>query len=350
MDFSYLDDWTDEEPIAEIKGPGEGYRDFFVLVETEGDAIHPASLEAMGQARELADQIGVYVIALLLGEAAQALGQGLFPYGADSVLTGDSPDLAEYQPHRYTQAVASLVEQYRPEILLMPATRLGNDLAPRLAQRLDTGLMSHCIRLEMDMSERLLLGTFPVLGGEMYHTAACPKARPQMATLEPGAFARPYPDESRSGQVQVVEVDAATSLPGLAWESMDASIELPATPLAKARIVVAGGRGMAGSSGYDLVKQLAGALGAAAAGSRGAFDEGWIGEEQIVGVGGVTIAPDLYIACGLSGDIYHTYGLQGARFVLAINTDEQAPIMTRANLALVGDAREVIPAMLQALG
>ncbi len=350
MDFSYLDDWMDDEPIAEIQGLAEGHRHIWVLADVESGALHPAGVEAMGQAREMADQIGVYVFGLLLGDGVEALGEELIHWGADRVLAADCPELAEYQPDAYATVMAGLVEEHCPEILLMPATELGSDLAPRLAQRLNTGLMSHCTKVDMDMSERLLLGTFPVLGGEMYHTAACPQARPQMATLQPGAFPVPYPDPYRSGDVQRVDVDAEALAGDLTWLSLDERFDLPPASLSKASVVVAAGRGMGDAGGFALVEQLAEALGGAVAGSRGAFDEGWIAEEQIVGVGGASIAPDLYVACGLSGDVYHAFGLQGAKFVVAINSDEQAPIMQEANLAVVGDAREVIPAMLEALG
>jgi electron transfer flavoprotein alpha subunit len=274
----------------------------------------------------------------------------LIAYGADKVLLADDPALAEYQPRIQVKILADLVEQYRPEILLLAATSLGNDLAPRLAQRLDTGLISHCIKLDLDMAERLLLGTFSVLGGEVYHTVACPEARPQMATLQPGAFSAPYEDPSRSGDVQRVEIDVEGVGGRLTWTGLSAAAELPAVPLSKARVVVSAGRGMGDADGFALVEGLAKALGGVAAGSRGAFDEGWIAEEQVVGVGGQSIAPDLYIACGVSGDIYHYFGLRDAKFIVAINSDENAPLMKVANLAIVGDARQVIPAMLGALG
>jgi electron transfer flavoprotein alpha subunit len=135
----------------------------------------------------------------------------------------------------------------------------------------------------------------------------------------------------------------------LRWTNLDAATDLPPVPLAKARIVVSGGRGMGSPDGFSLVEQLARALGGVVAGSRGAYDEGWIAEEQIVGVGGQMIRPDLYVACGLAGDVYHYFGLQQAKFVVAINLDESAPIMKVANMALVGDARQVIPAMLDRL-
>jgi electron transfer flavoprotein alpha subunit len=354
MDFSYIDDWEEEAGRA-IEEVGEGYRNIWVLAEAAsatgaaGRTLLPASLEAMGAAREMADQIGVYVYGLLLGDGLESLGETLFAYGADKVLVVDDPALAEYLPGLYAQIMADLVDQYRPEILLMPATSLGSDLAPRLAQRLNTGLISHCVKVEMDMSERLLLGTFAVLGGEMYHTVACPEARPQMATLQPGYFRIPFEDTHRSGQVERADVDLPEVSGRLTWIDMDAAVELPTVPLSKAKVVVSAGRGMGDAEGFALVEQLAQALGGVAAGSRGAFDEGWIAEEQIVGVGGQFIAPDLYVACGISGDIYHYFGLQEAKFLVAINPDESAPIMKVANMAIVGDAKQVIPAMLEAL-
>ena len=350
MDFSYIDDWMEEEAGAEeTEELGEGYRNIWVVSETADGALLPATLQTMGQARDLADQIGVYVYGVLLGEHVEASGEELITYGADRVLLAQDPAFAQYEPLVYVNTIADLVAQYRPEILLLPATSLGNDLAPRLAQRLDTGLISHCIKLDLDMSERLLLGTFPTLGGEVYHTAACPDARPQMATLQPGYFRTPYDDAYRSGDVQKVDLDLAGVTGHLMWTNLDATVDLPAVPLSKAKVVVSAGRGMGDAGGFTLVEQLAEALGGVVAGSRGAFDEGWIAEEQIVGVGGEFIAPDLYVACGVSGDIYHHFGLQDAKFILAINHDEKAPIMKGANMAVVGDARQVIPAILEAL-
>jgi electron transfer flavoprotein alpha subunit len=322
MDFSYLDSWIEEEAGKEvIEETGTGYRNLWVMAEAGHGALIPASLQAMGAARDLADQIGVYVYGVLLGEHAAPLAEDLIAYGADKVLVADNPALNNYQPETYAKALADLVGQYRPEILLLAATALGSDLAPRLAERLNTGLISHCIKAEIDMSERLLLGTYKTLGGEMYHTLTCPEARPQMATLQPGYLRTPTRDAYRSGDVQKVEVDLAGIDGRLTWTNMNAAV----------------------------VEQLAAALGGVVAGTRGALDEGWIAEEQVVGIGGEMIAPDLYIACGLSGDIHHYYGISKAKLIVAINADEKAPIMKAAHYAVVGDARQIIPAMLQAL-
>lgn len=347
MDFSFIDDY-EEKPAGGVAKVGEGYRNVWAVAELADGNLLPVSAAVVGQARELADQIGVYVYGVLLGDGVESLGQELISYGADGVLVVDDPALAAYQPETFTHALAILVDEYHPEIVLLPATGLGSDLAPRLAQRLDTCLMSHCTELSMDMSERLLLGTSPIMGGQMFHTYACPERKPQLATLKPGYCRQPYADSYRSGDVQRVDVDLSGVEGRLEWLG-DVTFALPKPPLRQARIVVSAGRGMGTENGFALVEQLAAALGGHVAGSRGALDEGWIEEKQVVGVGGETVKPDLYIACGLSGDVYHYFGVQEAGYIVAINPDEKAPIMKVANLAIVGDARQVIPAMLEAL-
>ncbi len=350
MDFSYLDDWLEEEEQeAALPQAGEGYRHIWVIAESTAGRLLPSSLEVIGQARDLADRIGVYVYCVLVGGDEGRLGQGMIAAGADGVLAVRGPDPDDYQPELWTAALANLVDRYRPEILLLAATSLGNDLAPRLAQRLDTGLLSHCVKVDLDMAQRLLIGTSPALGGEVFHSFTCPQARPQMATLEPGHFPTPLKDTGRSGAVEDVEVALEGIPTSLEWLSDDPEVDLPKASLASAKIVVTGGRGMGDREGFALVEKLADALKGVVAGTRGAFDEGWIGEEEIVGIGGTTIAPDLVIACGVSGDIFHSFGLQDARFVVAINTDDQAPITKSANMAVVSDARLVIPAILETL-
>lgn len=353
MDFSYLDMWEEEPEEEGTEEIGEGYRNIWVVAETARGTLLPASLEVLAQARSLADQIGVYVYGVLLGESLEHLADELIAYGADRVLvaiaTNQSELLSEYQPEIYVQALESLVRQHHPEILLLPATSLGSDLAPRLAQRLRTGLISHCIQLQVDMAERLLVGTSPALAGELYHSFACPEARPQMATVEPGYFSLPYKDESRSGNVQSVQIDLSTVSGRLEWSQVDLPYELPQQTLQTARRVISAGRGMGDAAGFALVEELADALGGVLAGSRGAFDQGWIVEDQVVGIGGESVAPDIYMACGISGDIHHYAGAQQAKFIVAINPDENAPIMKVANFAVVADARQVLPAMLKAL-
>lgn len=345
MDFSYLDSMLEEElgPVEEV---GVGYRNVWVLAETADGALASHSLEVMGKARELADSLGVYLYAVLLGHGVSDLAQELIPYGADKVWVLDDPALDPYQPEVFCHALASLVEEKKPEILLLSASDLGNDLAPRLAQRLGTGLLSHCVDLSVDMAERLLLGTCPVMGGRYFDVYALPEARPQIATVEPGQFRIPYEEPYRSGEVEPV----APSLEGvagrLAWEEMDTAFAPPPEPLSKARVIVAGGRGMGDADSFRLLEQLAEALGGQVAGSRGAVDEGWIEEARQVGVANPPVAPKLYLACGISGSVFHYFGVQDAEFLVAINADPEAPIFKVANVGVVGDAKAIVQELL----
>lgn len=345
MDFSYLETLLEEE-LGLVEEAGEGYRNVWVLAEVTEGRIALHTLEVMGKARELADSLGVYLYAVLLGHGVSDLARGLIPYGADKVWVVDHPALEPYQPEVFCQAMAMLVEQKRPEVLLLSASDLGNDLAPRLAQRLRTGLLSHCLDLAVDMAERLLVGTCPAMGGRYFELYACPEARPQIATVEPGQFRVPYEDPYRSGEVEAVDLPLEGAAGGLTWEEVDTPFAPPLEPLSKAKVIVAGGRGMGDAESFRLLEELAEALGGQVAGSRGAVDEGWIREERQVGVANPPVAPRLYLACGISGNVFHYFGLQDAEFLVAINADPQAPIFKVANVGVVGDAKAVVRELL----
>lgn len=345
MDFSYLETLLEEE-LGPMEEAGEGYRNVWVLAEVTEGRIALHTLEVMGKARELADSLGVYLYAVLLGHGVSDLARGLIPYGADKVWVVDHPALEPYQPEVFCQAMAMLVEQKRPEVLLLSASDLGNDLAPRLAQRLRTGLLSHCPDLAVDMAERLLVGTCPAMGGRYFELYACPEARPQIATVEPGQFRVPYEDPYRSGEVEAMDLPLEGAAGGLTWEEVDTPFAPSLEPLSKAKVIVAGGRGMGDAESFRLLEELAEALGGQVAGSRGAVDEGWIGEERQVGVANPPVAPRLYLACGISGSVFHYFGLQDAEFLVAINADPQAPIFKVANVGVVGDAKAIVRELL----
>ena len=350
LDFSYLDTMLDEEFEEVVEETADGYRHVWVVTEGAGGTPMSATLELLGQGRDIADQFGVYLYGILLGSNLDdTMAQELVRYGADKVLVVDDPALVPYQVETYTKALAALVDEWRPEILLMTASPLGDDLAPRLAQRLNTGLVSHCVQLSLDMAERQLLGTFGQMDGEVFHTLACPEARPQMATLEPGAFRPAYEDPYRSGEIErvVVELDGVEGR--INWVEFEVDVKKRPVPLTESRVIISAGRGLKDREGFALVQQLADALGGQVAGSRGALDEGWIDEEQQVGMTGKTVSPDLYVACGISGAIQHAVGMQEAGFVIAINRDEQAPIMEGAHVGVVGDATELLKALIREL-
>ncbi len=346
MDLEYWELLTgeaieEEEEVA--------YRDIWVVVEVENGALTPVSLEMVGKARELAAALGAYVYSVLLGEGLQGLTQELIHRGADGVYVADDPRLAEYHLETYAKVLSDLFEEQKPEIILFGATELGQELAPRLAQRLGTGLISDCLDLFIDETERVLVARHPVYDGEYFHVSAFLGAKPQIATVRPGAFRLPFADEYRYGDVEEIAVDLEGIEGKVKMLSTSAQEARPQVPLSKAKVIVAGGRGVGDAEGFALVRELAEVLCGQVAGSRGALDEGWIDKEHLVGLGEVTVKPDLYIACGISGDVYHYFAMQESKFVVAINKDPDAPIFKTADVGIVGDPKEVIPPLLAAL-
>jgi electron transfer flavoprotein alpha subunit len=346
MDLEYWELLTGEaiEEEEEIV-----YRDIWVVAEVEDGILTPVSLEMVGKARELAAALGAYVQAILLGENLEGLAQGLIHRGADGVYLADDPRLAEYHLETHAEVLSDLFQEKKPEIILFGATQLGQELAPRLAQRLGTGLISDCLNLSIDETERVLLATHPVYSGEYFHVNTFLGTKPQIATVRPGAFRLPFADEYRYGDVEEITINLEGIEGKVKVLSVSAGEAQPQAPLSKAKIIVAGGRGVGDAEGFALVEELAEALDGQVAGSRGAVDEGWIGEEHLVGLGGATVEPDLYIACGISGDVYHYFVTQKAKFVVAINKNPEAPIFKVADIGIVGDPKEVIPPLLAEL-
>jgi electron transfer flavoprotein alpha subunit len=336
----------EEEEIA--------YRDIWVVAEAEDGALKPVSLEMVGKARELAAALGAYVHCVMLGEEIEDLATELIQRGADSVYLADDglashATLAEYYLETYAKVLSDLFEEEKPEIILFGASELGQELAPRLAQRLGTGLISDCLDLFIDETERVLLAKHPVYGGEYFHVSTFLGAKPQIATVRPGAFRLPFADEYRYGEVEEIAVDLEGVEGRVKMLGVSAEEIQPQLPLSKAKAIVAGGRGMGDAEGFALVEELAEALGGQVAGSRGALDEGWVSEERQVGLSDLTVKPDLYIACGISGDVHHYFAMQESRFVVAIHKDPDAPIFKIADVGIVGDPKEIIPLLLAEL-
>jgi len=319
-------------------------RDIWVVAEvgTHGKPT-PLSLEIVGGARMMADGLGCYVHAVVMGSGLEAVAQELIAAGADRVHVADAPNLEH--PDARCKVLSELLAAQPPEVLLFGATRLADELAPRLAQRFDTGLLAHCIALYMDESERVLIGTHPVFDGEYYEVIACPSARPEIATVEPNTFGPPYLDSYRFGETEPVAVD----LTGFASRvSMTGPMDYAplGVPLRKARRIVSAGR-QAGD--FELVMQLAGVLEAHVAGAREALDEGWITEEQVVGAMGESVRPDLYVAVGIRGDTYHAFGIRDAKFVVAIHPEAGVPLLKSADAGLVGDPPKILTELLESL-
>lgn len=336
-----------DELLTPIEEAGEHVH-VWALAELEGDSLAPISYELVGAARDLADLLGVRAEAVLVGKDVERLAEELMWRGADTVYVLEDEGLAQYRTEAYAQVLAELVSEKRPEILLFGATDIGQDLAPRLAQRLETGLLSDCSKVEVDQAERVLLGTRPTYDGELMVTTACPQKRPQMATVRPGAVEPFPPNTARTGEVE--RMPASLLEGNIRARVVEVVEEVRELSLPRAKVVVAGGRGVGSAEGFQLLEELARALGASVGASRGAFDEGWVGKEYWVGgAGGTPVAPDLYIACGISGAIHHYLGIKDAKFIVAINKDPRAPIFKFADVGILGDLHEVVPVLIEEL-
>jgi electron transfer flavoprotein alpha subunit len=319
----------------------------WVFIEQRAGVLQPAGLELLGRGRELAEQRGVPLEALLLGHGLAEAARDLIACGADTVYLADDARLAGYTADAYTTIIERLAREHGPEILVLGHTAIGRDLAPLLAARLDTGLSAHVTGLELDETG-LLRQIVPAFGGRGMCAILCPEYRPQMVTVRPGVLPRPARQEGRTGQVVTVPVD----LEGVSIRTRLLEVVPKAdavAPLTESEVVVAGGAGMGDREGWRLIEELAAVLGAAVGGTRPPLDEGWIGEGQMIGQSGVTVRPNLYIGAGISGELQHTVGIRDAAVVVAINNDPKAQIFQEADFGIVGDARELLPLLIQAL-
>jgi electron transfer flavoprotein alpha subunit len=317
-----------------------------VFLEQRGGVLHEVGLELLGKARELAGASGGMVVALLLGGQVARLADTAIAHGADLVLVAEHPALEPYRLLPYTAVLAQACRERRPSILLFGATAMGMELAPRLAARLETGLSAHCIDLQL-AADGLLLQMVPGWSGGVVATIKCPAHRPQMATVMPGVMKKAKPAK-RAGQVVNLTVPADLGVSGPQVLEVRRE-ESKAKPLETAEVVVAVGFGIGGKEGWKLLEELAGVLGAAVGATRPPVDEGWAAEEQMIGQSGKTVRPRLYIGVGISGMSHHVVGMEGAETVVAINSDPNAPLLALADIALVGDYREIIPTLIAEL-
>lgn len=342
MDASYLDLlMAQQEQVAGTEAEGGG---IWVVADVADGTIAPVTLEALGAARTLAGSLGAYVTGVLLGEGITELAQTLYQAGADGVRVADHPTLARFAPEPYLKVLGDLFRAEQPEAVIFGATEAAGPLAARLAQMLGGGLIEHATALSLDEATRTVQASIPIYGGEYFEILACPQARPQFITIEPGAFPAPFMDAYRKGEPKAITVEPVE--PAVRVLGPAEGFTPPAVPLARAPVIVAAGR-QAGD--FEWVRRLAQALGAQVAGDRGARDLGWIGPEQIVDVRGVTVAPRLYVAVGIRGDTFHNAAIAEAKFIVAIHPDPDAPIFQVADLCVEADPQEVLPALVEQL-
>ena len=335
-----------DRPETAPEVDSSAYHGVWVWVEQfKGDACS-ISWEMLGQGRVITDQLGAELTACVLGHNVRQIADQAIQYGADRVFLFDDPTLADVRTDPYARAMVKLVRDHKPEILLLGASARGRDLAGAIATRLHTGLTADCTDLDMDPETRLLRQTRPAFGGNIMATILCPRHRPQMATVRHRVFEVPDPDHSRQGQI--IELDPVLVEEEIATKVVDFLYEEGTVNLADARIIVSGGRGVAGPDGFAPVRELAEVLGGAVGSSRAAVDAGWIPYAHQVGQTGRTVRPDLYIACGISGAIQHLAGMQTSKVIVAINRDAEAPIFNVATYGIVGDLFQIVPALTDA--
>ncbi|MGB4659549.1 MAG: electron transfer flavoprotein subunit alpha/FixB family protein, partial [Mobilitalea sp.] len=290
----------------------------------------------------------VELSAVLCGDQVEHLAEELFAYGADKVYLADDAELKNYRTEAYTKVIYEAITTYKPEIVLLGATHIGRDLGPCLAVKCGTGLTADCTKLEIDPDDKKIKQTRPAFGGNLMATIICPAHRPQMSTVRPGVMDKAIYDPARKGEiiklpVQFEENEIRTKV----LEIVKAAGEMAS--LTEAEIIVSGGRGIGQPEGFELLKKLADKLGGTIASSRACVDAGWIDHSYQVGQTGTTVKPRIYFACGISGAIQHIAGMQSSDFIIAINKNENAPIFEVADIGIVGDLYEVIPAILEEL-
>ena len=332
------DEITDDTDLSQYKG-------VWVFGEQKNGTPAGVVLELLGEGRKLADKLGVPLSVIYLGNNVTEAAQSLIKYGADLAYLVDNPILEDFNDESYTDILVQLVNKYKPEIVLMGATTYGRSLAPRVASRLNTGLTADCTGLEIDMENRNLLQTRPAFGGNLMATIICPNHRPQMATVRPKVMKPLEFDSSRKGQIIMPEVRIPSNTKVKVKEVVTTLCE--AVSLTEADIIVSGGRGLGDSKNFTLIEELARVLGGAVGASRATVDAGWIDYSHQVGQTGKTVGPRVYFACGISGAVQHLAGMSSSDIIIAVNKNPEAPIFKVATYGIVGDALEVLPALIK---
>lgn len=312
---------------------------------SEGRAAR-SGLELLGGARELADGLGVRVAACLPGHGISGLARELIYHGADIVLVADHPLLKEFQPDLYLAAVEKICREEKPGLIMFTGNITGRQIAPRLAYRLKSGVVTDCVAIGISAEKGDLILHKPVYGGKA--TAVMSAVDPQVVTVRPRVMEPLERDETRNGDIRPVHIDLSDSM--ARTRVIDRVIEQQTgIRLEDAGLVVSGGRGIGGEEGFTELEALAGLLRGAVGASRAAVDSGWVSPSRQVGLTGKIVAPDLYIAVGISGASQHLAGMSGSKYIIAVNKDPDAPIMSVARYGVTEDYRRVIPLLTEKL-
>jgi len=309
----------------------------FVITEQRDGAFRKVSYEAVSEARRVADGMSTEVAAVVCGTGIEGIAGELEKYGADKILVADDPSLADYTTDAYTNVIAGLVQSVDPALIVIGASSQGKDLAARLAARLDAGLAMDCTAIKLDNGK--LTFTRPMFGGKIFADVEI-EGGLQIVAIRPNVM--DITEAPRACVTEKPAVQAGDVKTALVEKSMDTGDRIELT---EADIVVSGGRGTGGK--FDPIEQLAVAFGGAVGASRSAVDEGWRPHSDQVGQTGKVVSPGMYVACGISGAIQHLAGMSTSKYIVAINKDPEAPIFSKADLGVVGDLFEVVPAVVE---
>ena len=327
----------------------------WVFIEQEGGKIADVSLELVCKGRELADQLGVKVEALLLGNNVEHCCGTLFQYGCDNVFLAEDPRLEPFTVLPFAKVILDLIREHRPNILMFGATMKGRELAPRVASEKLAGLTADCTDLRIDDFDDKVHGKYyknklmqirPAFGGNIIATIVNTWEDPQMVTVREGVMKMGEPDATRTGTI--TRVTPALTAQEMVVKVIERVRQEKTVNLKGAQIIVAGGYGVDSAANFKLIHELAKTLGGQVGASRAAVDAGWIDHDHQIGQTGVTVRPKLYIACGISGSVQHRAGMAESKKIIAINTDPAAPIFSVAHYGIIGDLNQVIPMMIKA--
>ena len=329
----------------------EEYKGVFVFAQQVDNELTPIAFELIGKGKDLAKDLNTDVTAVLIGSDVKSLADELAEYGADKVIVVDDPELKDYRTEPYAHALASVIKEYKPEIMLVGATAIGRDLGPRVSARVKTGLTADCTVLEIGEFKGVanqLLMTRPAFGGNTIATIACPNTRPQMATVRPGVMQKLEP--VKGAKAEVIEYNPGFTPNNKYVEILDIVKDLSDTvDIMDAKILVSGGRGVGSKENFAMLQDLADVIGGTVSCSRAVVDNGWMPKELQVGQTGKTVRPNVYFAIGISGAIQHTAGMEESDIIVAINKDETAPIWDVADYGIVGDLNKIVPKLTEAL-
>lgn len=335
------------------------YKGVFVFAQQVDNEVSGIALELIGKGKDLAKDLNTEVTAVLIGSGVKGLADELAAYGADKVILVDDPELKEYRTEPYAHALASVIEKYKPEIVLVGATAIGRDLGPRVSARVHTGLTADCTQLDIgdfpinpipgrEQKHNQLLMTRPAFGGNTIATIACPDFRPQMATVRPGVMQKAPKNPDAKAVIEEFN-------PGFTPDNKYVEIlevvksVVDAVDIMDAKILVSGGRGVGSAENFKLLDDLAEVLGATVSCSRAVVDAGWKPKDLQVGQTGKTVRPNVYFAIGISGAIQHLAGMEESDIIVAINKDETAPIFDVADYGVVGDLNKILPMLTEKL-